>query len=79
MYLFRCRDEHLNREASLQNPETLPRLLGFAMFEAELFCNYRVSTQISFRLYLVHRLVHHDANSFNLCTLIYDCSFAALR
>ena len=38
----RCRDEHLNREASFQSPETLPRLLGFAMFEAELFCNYRV-------------------------------------
>ena len=47
MYLSRCRDEHLNRESSLQNPETLPRLLGFAMFEAELFCNYRVSTCLS--------------------------------
>ncbi|XP_078353308.1 polyadenylate-binding protein-interacting protein 1-like isoform X2 [Oculina patagonica] len=41
VFMNRCRDEHLNREVSLKSPDTLPKLLGFAMFEAELFCNYR--------------------------------------
>ena len=42
LLISRCRDEHKNREDALKNPQTLTKLLGFAMFEAELFCNYRV-------------------------------------
>ena len=41
-FFFRCKDEHIKREERFQNPETEERLLGFAMFEAELFCHYRV-------------------------------------
>ncbi|XP_068676098.1 polyadenylate-binding protein-interacting protein 1-like isoform X2 [Montipora foliosa] len=37
----RCRDEHVIREKSYKNPETAEKLLGFALFEAELFCHYR--------------------------------------
>lgn len=37
----RCRDEHVIREKSYKNPETVEKLLGFALFEAELFCHYR--------------------------------------
>ena len=45
---FRCKDEHIKREERFQNPETEERLLGFAMFEAELFCHYRVRSLIFF-------------------------------
>lgn len=41
VFLTRCKDEHIKREATLQNTATKALLLGFAMFEAELFCNYR--------------------------------------
>ena len=42
LFFFRCKNEHVKREATLQNTATKALLLGFAMFEAELFCNYRV-------------------------------------
>lgn len=41
VFMNRCKDEHIKREERFQNPETEERLLGFAMFEAELFCHYR--------------------------------------
>ncbi|XP_073259438.1 polyadenylate-binding protein-interacting protein 1-like [Porites lutea] len=41
VFLTRCKDEHIKREATLQNTATKALLLGFAIFEAELFCNYR--------------------------------------
>lgn len=41
VFMNRCRDEHTIREEAIKNPQTLVQLLGFAMFEAELFCNYR--------------------------------------
>ena len=57
MFFFsRCKDEHIKREATLQNTATKGLLLGFAMFEAELFCNYRV--RFFFYFY------------FNLCILM---------
>ncbi|CAH3116714.1 unnamed protein product [Pocillopora meandrina] len=51
VFMNRCRDEHKNREEALKNPQTLTQLLGFAIFEAELFCNYRPSGELLKELY----------------------------
>lgn len=41
VFVTRCKQEHLGKDALKTDPSCEPRLLGFAMFLAELFCNFK--------------------------------------
>ncbi|CAC5396801.1 unnamed protein product [Mytilus coruscus] len=43
-FLTRCKEEYLIREELISNPDTVPRLCGFANFIGDLFLNWEVTT-----------------------------------
>ena len=73
LLISRCRDEHKKREEALKNPQTLIKLLGFAIFEAELFCTYRVRAQFTCLEYVT---IFNGKKYLSCCYmyLLYTCS-----
>ena len=73
LLISRCRDEHKKREEALKNPQTLTKLLGFAMFEAELFCTYRVRAQFTCLKYVT---IFNGKKYLSCCHmyLLYTCA-----